>query len=104
MAQSPRSASDGQSATAIMRQVFRSGTDRAGGRCARQGGAVLAGSVLLAGTAMLASSLAVATPPPAAAAEICTASPVNGQTNTALADKLSANISKALNGRAGTAR
>jgi Beta-lactamase enzyme family len=61
-----------------------------------------AGSVLLAGMAMVASSVAVAAPPPAAAAtQICQASPVNGQTNTALADKMSADISKALQGRAG---
>jgi hypothetical protein len=62
-----------------------------------------AGSVLLAGTALLASSVAVAAAPPAlAATQICQASPVNGQTNTALASKLSVDISTALQGRAGT--
>jgi hypothetical protein len=62
-----------------------------------------AGTVTLAGTAMLASSVAAASPPPAVAAtQICQASAVNGQTNAALASKLSDDISKALTGRAGT--
>jgi Beta-lactamase enzyme family len=51
---------------------------------------------------MLASAVAVTPLPPAAAAtQICQASPVNGQTNAALASKLSGDISKALQGRAG---
>jgi hypothetical protein len=60
-----------------------------------------AGSVVLAGTAMLAPEIA-ATTPAAAATQICQASPVDGQTNTALASKLSVDISMALQGRAGT--
>jgi hypothetical protein len=60
-----------------------------------------AGSVLLAGTSLLASSIAAAAPPAVAATQICHASPVNGQTNAALASKLSADISKARQGRSG---
>ncbi|HEY6277364.1 MAG TPA: serine hydrolase [Streptosporangiaceae bacterium] len=61
-----------------------------------------AGTVILTGTAMLAPSFVAAAPQAAASTQICQASPVNGQTNTALASKLSDDISTALNGRAGT--
>jgi hypothetical protein len=60
-----------------------------------------AGSVPLAAAAMLVPAITAAPPPAAAATQICQASPVNGQTNAALASKLSADISKALTGRAG---
>ena len=60
-----------------------------------------AGTVPLAAAAMLVPAITAAPPPAAAATQICQASPVNGQTNAALASKLSADISKALTGRAG---
>jgi Beta-lactamase enzyme family len=60
-----------------------------------------AGAVPLAAAAMLVPAITAAPPPAAAATQICQASPVNGQTNAALASKLSADISKALKGRAG---